>query len=296
MLLVARRLTPHTRRTRALLVLLVLLCVALLVAVQAAFFRQAEQAGAATTVPNATCGQVITVSITLNTDLGPCPGDGLVVGKGSITINLGGHTIRGNDTAQLNYGIEITQWDSVTVTNGTIRDFDGGVKIQFQSNSNHIQNLRITSNQRDGVYIESGSSNVVTANTIFANPSGAGVQILTGSANQITNNTLQSNSNGIVLFPATNTTVSGNKATSHSARGIGIFTGSSGTILTSNITNSNGTGITSDDPTAKFTTNTADYNTGIGIDAEPGSIDGNGNKAQDNGDARQCTNIVCLPV
>jgi parallel beta-helix repeat protein len=282
----------HTRRVVLALGLAVVLLAGLLTAGQLGVFGRADQASAA---PNAVCGQTITTNFTLNTDLGPCPDDGLVAGANGITINLGGHTIRGNDQAQLNYGVQISVRSNVTVTNGTIRDFDGGVKVEFGANGNRIQNLRITSNQRDGVYIESGNNNVVAGNVVFAHPAGAGVVVRIGSGNQITNNTLHSNSNGLTVS-ATSTTVSNNKAASNTARGIGIFTPSAGTVVTNNDTNSNALGIGSDDPTAKFTNNQAHYNTTLGIDAEPGSIDGAGNLAQDNGDVRQCTNLICLPV
>jgi hypothetical protein len=45
--------------------------------------------------------------------------------------------------------------------------------------------------------------------------------------------------------------------------------------------------------TAKLTRNRAVRNHDLGIEAVRGVIDGGGNIARHNGDARQCTNIVC---
>src|SRR5437868_5489743 len=40
-----------------------------------------------------TCGQVITKSTTLDSDLTNCPGDGVVIGANNLTLDLNGHTI-----------------------------------------------------------------------------------------------------------------------------------------------------------------------------------------------------------
>ena len=42
-----------------------------------------------------------------------------------------------------------------------------------------------------------------------------------------------------------------------------------------------------------LTRNRAVRNADLGIEAVPSVIDGGGNRAHDNGDPRQCTNIVC---
>lgn len=40
--------------------------------------------------------------------------------------------------------------------------------------------------------------------------------------------------------------------------------------------------------------NTANNNGDLGIDAVPNVVDAGGNKAKNNGNALQCTNVVCL--
>ena len=75
---------------------------------------------AAAVVP---CGTVVTTSITLTSDLGPCVGDALIAGADNITINLGGFTISGTGTGA---GVRVAQRTGVTVTNGTIQGFPAG--------------------------------------------------------------------------------------------------------------------------------------------------------------------------
>ena len=65
----------------------------------AALVAVALPVGRAGAAPLVTCGRVVTRNLTLQTDLGSvgigCTGDGLVVGKAGITIDLNGHNILG---------------------------------------------------------------------------------------------------------------------------------------------------------------------------------------------------------
>src|SRR5215210_9323889 len=44
------------------------------------------------------CGSLITTDTTLDSDVGPCVGDGLIVAADDITLDLGGHTVSGTGT------------------------------------------------------------------------------------------------------------------------------------------------------------------------------------------------------
>ena len=279
MLLAFQRLTPRSHRTRLVLALLVLLA-ALLVVVQTLFVSRPQQAVAAVAV---TCGQTITVSTTLTADLGPCPGNGVVIGKSSITLNLGGHTIKGTGPAAGSYGVTAGGLTAITITNGTIRDFYQGVFLNSTVGAK-VNTLRLSANTT-GLYGIGATTSVISNNVIFSNTN-EGIRLQIGSKNTVSTNTLQSNQTGIWM-QADTVTISGNKITSNTAEGISILAPSN-----SNASN----GIHSADPTAKFTTNTADYNGGLGIWVAPGSIDGGGNHAQENTNVRQCANVVCLPV
>jgi hypothetical protein len=87
----------------------------------------APAAHAAPVAPNITCGQVITASVTLNTNLS-CPGVAFTLAGGNgpgstpinAVVNLGGHTVTSTRTDG-GPAVHIIQGDDVTVTNGTIK-------------------------------------------------------------------------------------------------------------------------------------------------------------------------------
>ena len=72
-----------------------------------------------------TCGAVLTASTTLHADL-ICTGDALVIGADGITLNLGGHTVRGSGTGT---GIGISTRTNITVKNGTVSGFRSGAEV-----------------------------------------------------------------------------------------------------------------------------------------------------------------------
>ncbi|MGI9020826.1 MAG: right-handed parallel beta-helix repeat-containing protein [Solirubrobacterales bacterium] len=78
------------------------------------------------------CGDTITTDTTLTEDL-DCPsGSGLVIGAPDVTLDLGGHFLRGNDINEnpdkSDTGIRVSgNYDGVTIKNGTVRDFDRGI-------------------------------------------------------------------------------------------------------------------------------------------------------------------------
>lgn len=79
------------------------------------------------------CGDVISEHTTLAADIGPCPGHGLIVEADGITLDLGGHTVTGDPNARGapdKAGILLYRASGVTVTNGTVSNFDGGVVIR----------------------------------------------------------------------------------------------------------------------------------------------------------------------
>src|ERR671914_1854591 len=86
------------------------------------------------------CGEFVTTSIRLTSDLIDCPGHGLIVGASDITIDLDGHVIDGTglDAGVLNNG-----FDSVTVTGGHIHQFDYGVMLNPGTSLNVVTGLRV---------------------------------------------------------------------------------------------------------------------------------------------------------
>jgi len=104
-----------------------------------------EPAGAV----HVSCGAVITQSTTLDSNLVNCPGDGLRVQGSNIVLDLGGRTISGiattNTTTQEQAGVRLMNVTGVTVRNGTITNFDGGVVVG-RGSGNTLTNLQVLSN------------------------------------------------------------------------------------------------------------------------------------------------------
>jgi hypothetical protein len=117
------------------------------------------------------CGAVITRSVTLAADLLDCPGDGLVIGAGGITVDLNGHTISGqiiSGGAPDQVGIDNSGGhDGVTIRNGTIRYFARGGVHLVRADGNRIQNLTMQLFDQFGILFEGGgSANRVTGNSL----------------------------------------------------------------------------------------------------------------------------------
>ncbi len=133
-----------------------------------------------------TCGQVITVSTTLAGDVGPCPGNGIIVRADHITLNLGGHKLFGvGDESDDRVGVRMPRTTASTVTNGEIAGFSTGVYINgapvapgpFVGGSNVLSKLNIhdnyappqTGNFGDAVFISNSGYNRVTRSTMAHN-------------------------------------------------------------------------------------------------------------------------------
>ncbi|HEV2950708.1 MAG TPA: right-handed parallel beta-helix repeat-containing protein, partial [Actinomycetota bacterium] len=92
--------------------------------------------GAAPVTRTVFCGQKVTQSIVVNNNLGDCLGHGLIVGANGITIDLNGKSIDGKSigAAILNNG-----FDSVTIKNGRLMDFDYGVMLNNGAKLNIVE-------------------------------------------------------------------------------------------------------------------------------------------------------------
>lgn len=148
------------------------------------------------------CGQVITTSINLSQDVGPCTGNGLVIGASGITVNLNGHSIIGsnatNMTSSEQVGVLVQGKRNVTVTNGTVRNFDAGVaivrglknqvrKLTVQDNVNHSSLTGAINKCKfgDGIAVQGSESNVITENRAFGNGPFSGITLFESSSNNI---------------------------------------------------------------------------------------------------------------
>ena len=152
------------------------------------------------------CGATITQSVTLDSNLLNCPGDGLRVTGSNIVIDLAGRTISGrtdtNTSPNEFVGIRLMNVTNVTVRNGTVTNFDAGVGIG-RGGGNTIIGLNLTRNINhstltgalnpcdfgDGLVTFSSDNNVIRNNRLSHNGPYGGISLVDDSdGNLITGN------------------------------------------------------------------------------------------------------------
>ncbi|MBW3581223.1 MAG: right-handed parallel beta-helix repeat-containing protein [Actinobacteria bacterium] len=149
------------------------------------------------------CGQVITESTTLHSDVGPCPGDGLIVAADGVVLDLNGHEVRGVNGAEETAGVVLRRVSGVTVTNGTVTGFDAGVVVGA-GGANVVRGMTVVDNVGnslacnlgDGIAVFNSQQNLITDNTVARNGPFSGISLVgpsTGNnvkANQVRDNNL----------------------------------------------------------------------------------------------------------
>jgi hypothetical protein len=90
------------------------------------------------------CGMVITVDTVLEGDVGPCSGDGVIIGVDNVTFDLNGHRILGQEPTA--GGIRVDGRTGVVIQNGTVRDFSVGITM-LGGSSNLVTAMTVVGNQ-----------------------------------------------------------------------------------------------------------------------------------------------------
>jgi parallel beta-helix repeat protein len=154
------------------------------------------------------CGSVLTRSVVLTRDLLGCQGDGLVIGAGGITVDLGGHTVAGL-VSDDSVGIRNAGKANVLVKNGVVREFERGVQLTGAT-GNRLRGLTVELNGSDGIDLDHAGGNQILGGEIRDNFTG--VLLRNGSAgNLVARAVLQGNRGaGIRLEAATGNRVTGN--------------------------------------------------------------------------------------
>lgn len=199
-----------------------------------------------------TCGMTITASVTLTQNL-DCSADAttsaLVIGAAGLAVNLNGYQILGPGAAAKTAGIDDTGGHGgLTVENGGISDFLGGVVVQGTSSNVltgiEIRKLTITTSapqdnigvfgeflsgagihdlsiRNAGVGVELGDSqNSTISHNDLLSPE-TGLSDSSGSADTWSGNTLSGvTSNGITVESTTNVVIKSNTVTGRAGRGV----------------------------------------------------------------------------
>jgi len=111
-------------------------------------------------VPPLTCGSTITTNTTLNSDIGPCSGDGLIINTSSVTLDCAGHQIIGQLGFQT--GIKLQSVSGVTVKNCRVYNFSSETLFLSSSSNNAIQDTLLSSFFGDPIRLLFSSNNLFT--------------------------------------------------------------------------------------------------------------------------------------
>ncbi|MGD0477195.1 MAG: right-handed parallel beta-helix repeat-containing protein, partial [Nitrososphaerales archaeon] len=174
------------------------------------------------------CGDTITENAILGADIGPCAGNGLVIGANGITLDCAGYTISAGASSTSN-GIDLEGYTGVTVENCNVIGFYEGFYLGA-SPSNTLTGNTADSNH-DGFRLDySSSNNILTGNT--ANDNGFdGFNIVDSYSNILTGNTANDNGyDGFATWDSYSNTLTGNTADSNNYAGFHLYDYSSNTI------------------------------------------------------------------
>jgi len=147
-------------------------------------------ASAAPTSTSLSCGQVITESVKLSSNL-ECSTDGIIAGADGITIDLNGFTISGPGGESSKVGIMLANNDNVQVTGGTVKNFQAGI-LNTGGSDNKVSKVTFTENQI--AIFNTGAKNTnIETNNMFSNSIGVASHSSTGTKlhqNMLTDNQL----------------------------------------------------------------------------------------------------------
>ena len=247
------------------------------------------------------CGSHVKHSITLRRNLHNCRGDGLVVARSNIVINLHGHTIDGRGRRGT-AGVRIHNFHGVTVKFGVIRQFGRGIWV-VHAGDNKIQSNVVSGSFDEGIFVNETSPRVlIQGNRISWSGTRShaawadGVDARGAGVTVVANSVRHSNDDGIDVNGA-GATIDGNNVAGSVHDGFDI---DSATALVQNNTSTSnhddGIGVGRNGSNVTIRNNVANSNTDLGIQPIAGTaIDGGGNRASGNGDPRQCVRISCVP-
>ena len=208
------------------------------------------------------CGDTITQSTTLDSDLVNCPPPhALAINGVGITLDLGRHTVDGTGAG---YGIRSGRLGSAaaetTVRNGLVKEFETGVELAFGPDQ-AVRDITVTDN-RTGVWLSHGRRLVaerVTAagngaginltnlidplvrdNDVFANGSGAGGGSLIVNGTFVRNHIHDNEFGGLGFVGMRQSRVADNRVSENGLYGIVLDDSSFRNVIESNDADGNG--------------------------------------------------------
>ena len=236
-------------------------------------------AGAPAAQARAQCGMRIKHDFTLRRNLNNCRGDGLVIVRNDVTVNLRGHTIDGRGRRGT-FGVRVAGADGVVIKRGKIRQFGMGILLVDSSHVWILHN-RIRRSFDEGIFTDETSDHVLIGHNRIV---GSGMRSRAlwadaiderGDAVRVIANTVFRNHDDGIDIDGHKVRVEDNVSVRNGDDGIGVSRDATSVMIRHNITRRN-----------------AD----LGIQPVAGTFDdGGGNRASRNGDTRQCVRVECAP-
>jgi hypothetical protein len=225
--------------------------------VAAALTIVAGPSQASSSVQITTCGQTVTTNAVLTQDLS-CAGQGVNVNASGITIDLQGHTLKGNGSA---VGISDGGYDHVAIKNGVVRNFADGVFATNGADGVTISNVALSANVTLGAYIK-GDSASIASSTVSGN--GDGGIVVYGLSASIKSTTVSgSGQDGIDVWGDSASVVS-STAAENAGHGIAV-TGNATTVKSSNAVDNAMYGFYLEGDSTSVTSSTASGNSWNGL-------------------------------
>lgn len=233
--------------------------------------------------------------------------------SGSLGIAIGAFgvddsTIRDNRLRHNDHGIVCDACTGDTISGNAISHSAGSsIDVGNAARGNRIQDNRLTDNG-DGIIGTNANHNLISHNQVTgtgffgaADTGGFGL-ILDGSRhNTVTDNVITGGRGPAVLVtsldspePSTGNVISRNVVNSRLADGILVDNGARRNVVARNRSSRNGDDGIDVTATTVVTRNIADRNHDLGVEADPGVVDGGWNRAARNGNPAQCSGIACL--
>jgi parallel beta-helix repeat protein len=198
--------------------------VALAVVVTLAVVALVASSGAAVAAKQPKCGDTITKDTTLHHDLIDCPNNAIVIGADGVNLDLNGHLIDGDETSTKNTcdcAVFNDGHDGVTVRDGSVREFDGGVGVLGARHA-RVLGVSASRNEFDGIAVLETARSVVRGSSGSLNR-GAGLGLFGDSHVRILHNSFRHNGDeGIGVHDSTQNLIKGNLLSRNKNLGIAL--------------------------------------------------------------------------
>lgn len=172
------------------------------------------------------CGTTITSSVTLKSDVGPCPGNGIVLGADEITLNCAGHSVTGTVSSEAGIG---TQNNDVKVVNCNVSGFFVGFAV-YQGTGDSFVSDSAQHNMQHGFLVLEGSNATFTNDEAVGN-GGSGFAVTLGDGSTLTNDRATSNGvAGFAIYLSSRDSLVNDEADGNGQAGFGV-TGSSNSLV-----------------------------------------------------------------